>query len=231
MMAQAAFNLSWSVKRWFFDAARVRAMVAPVMLEFLARSGAWVKVVAQRSMRYRSARGRYAKMAAWEPGIYSPAGSPPYAIRNHPYLREFLYFGLDPGRKTVVIGPIRLGASKVAALHEFGGTQRIRNRNRRAYKIGQKGPVRLRYRSGESAAGREIRVPTEAAIFVRLQTAAQVRRANRLNRELYGPATHYVATYPARPYMRPALAKAVPLLPKFWHAAARKTAGQFKMVG
>ena len=45
-------------------------------------------------------------------------------------------------------------------------------------------------------------------------------RANDLNEALYGPAS-YMATYPPRPYMGPALAAVEPGLARMWLTSVR----------
>jgi len=136
----------------------------------------------------------------------SPPGTPPRAVRPHPWIREFLYYGYDPGTASVVIGPMRLSSRiNVPALHEFGGTVAIRNRRRRVRKAGHAGEIDVR-------GGR--------VVYSRLRTAAQVARANRLNEQLYGPM-YRIATYPSRAFMGPALAAAQPSLPKLWAASVR----------
>jgi hypothetical protein len=59
--------------------------------------------------------------------------------------------------------------------------------------------------------------------YARLRTADQAARANRLNEELYGPAS-YMATYPPRPYMGPALATVQPSLSRLWATSVRRVA-------
>jgi hypothetical protein len=55
------------------------------------------------------------------------------------------------------------------------------------------------------------------AVYAHLRTPTQVRRSNELNEALYGPLWMLKpVNFPPRPYMRPALASAKPMLPKFW---------------
>ena len=57
--------------------------------------------------------------------------------------------------------------------------------------------------------------------YARLQTTAQVDRANRLNEELYGPEFVGGNRIEARPYMGPALQKEMPNLPALWANSVR----------
>lgn len=113
MMPQAAFNLTWRVKAAFFDRAAVLAVVDEATAHYFGAAGALVRTIAQRSMRYRSPRSV----------AYAAPGSPPRAVRNHPWLRDYTMFAFDERTRSVVIGPVLLAGSRanVPALHEHGG--------------------------------------------------------------------------------------------------------------
>ncbi|MCX5674808.1 MAG: hypothetical protein NTX87_07355 [Planctomycetota bacterium] len=232
-MPQARFNLTFSVKRWFFDRDVVKGITDRTTREALAKAGATVRMIARRSMRYvTSLAGQQRQVVAGQrkrlAGEHrsSPPGSPPNAIRPHPFIREFLYYALDPGRGSVVIGPVRINTHvNVPALHEYGGTQVLKAPQRRLRKLGSSGEIRI---------GGRVGLTTRAILnrhgwvnhvtYAKLRTSQQVTRANRLNEELFGPAggaTVYVASYPPRPFMGPALAVAAPSLPKFWATSVR----------
>jgi hypothetical protein len=51
-MPQARFNLTFSVKRWFFDREIVKRISDKTTREALAKAGATVRMIARRSMRY-----------------------------------------------------------------------------------------------------------------------------------------------------------------------------------
>jgi len=106
----------------------------------------------------------------------------------------------------VVIGPVGFprGSGAPETL-EFGGRAKVRNKRRRKRRIG---------------GGGEIDVRGGRVIYTKLKTAAQAARANRLNEELYGPL-YKVVFIEARPFMRPALAKVRPELPRLWAASVR----------
>jgi hypothetical protein len=130
---------------------------------------------------------------------------------------------IDPATRSVVIGPNLMPGRpyNLPHLHEFGGAAMVRNKRHRVRKIGDGGEIRIGGRPGRTShfgydrAGRAVMVT-----YARLRSADQVARANQLNESLYGPAS-YMATYPARPFMGPALAVAQPSLPKFWAASVR----------
>jgi len=235
-MIRGAFNLTFDCKRWFFDEARVLAMVTPRMRDFLASSGAFAMTVARRSMRYvtsvreqqRQKRAGERRRITGEKALSAPR-TPPHAVQPHPWLRGEtgtrygVFFALDPQRASVVIGPNLMPGRpyNLPHLHEFGGRVRVKNPRRSVRKVGSSGEVRIGGRPartshfGYDRLGRPVMVT-----YARLRTGAQVARANILNESLYGPSS-YMATYPARPYMGPALAKTRPMLKKFWAESVR----------
>ncbi|MBM4019876.1 MAG: hypothetical protein FJ288_16400 [Planctomycetes bacterium] len=228
-MAQLNFNLRFTCKGYFFDREGVRRLLGTRTAAALSKAGALVRTIARRSMRYvTSLRHQQRQVAAGErkrltgEPAPSPPGQPPHAVRPHPWIREFLYYAYDPAAGSVVIGPVRLSSRiNVPALHEFGGTVMVRNKRRRMRKVGSGGEVRIGGRPCRTSRfaydryGRAVMVT-----YARLRTSAQVARANELDEALYGPAA-YMATYPPRPFMGPALAAAAPSLPRFWAASVR----------
>jgi len=228
-MPRAGFNLTWNVKNWFFDRERVRGMLRITTRQALAKAGALVRTIARRSMRYvTSLREQERQIAAGErkrlrgePAPSAP-GTPPHAVRPHPWIRQHLYYAYDPGRGSVVIGPVRLSSQvNVPALHEFGGRVVLRNPRRRVRKVGSGGEIRIGGRACRTSRPTQDRHGNTVQVtYARLRSAAQVARANELNEALYGPA-HYVATYPPRPYMGPALAAVEPGLARLWLSSVR----------
>jgi hypothetical protein len=185
----------------------------------LGIAGATVRMVARRSMRYvNTPRENYrqivqGKRQRWKESYAyrkapSPPGTPPNAVRPHPWIRggggSYLgvFYGFDPGRRTVVIGPNRAPGAEgnVPGLHEFGGRARVRNPLRRVRKL---------------SGGGEIDIRGGGPVYAKLRTPRQVARSNRLNEQLYGPMFK-IYNYPARPYMFPALRKVTPDLPRLW---------------
>jgi hypothetical protein len=223
VLPQLSFGLSAGCKKWFFDKPGVQRMMLNTTREALSRAGALVRMIARRSMKYVTSLRQQARLidagkrSRMTPVAPSAPGTPPHAVRPHPWIREFLYYAYDPGRGSVVIGPMRLNSrTNVPALHEAGGTVTIRTRHRMVRRVGGSGELRV--------GGRPCRTtkmtdrPGRAAVAVtygRMRTPAQAARANYLNEELYG-AMYRVATYLPRPFMGPALQVASPSLPKLW---------------
>ena len=233
-MPQAGFNLRFTCKGWFLDRERVRSCLGTRTASALSKAGALVRTIARRSMRYvTSLREQHRQVAAGDrkrltgDPAPSPPGTPPHAVRPHPWIREFLYYAYDPtaGLATaspwragsVVIGPVRLSSRvNVPALHEFGGRVVVLNKRRRQRKIGSGGEIRIGGRPSRTTKPVVDRQGSTVQVtYARPRTAAQVARANELNAALYGPA-HYMADYPPRPYMAPALGVAQPSLPRLW---------------
>jgi hypothetical protein len=101
------------VKQLFLDRSAIARYVDRKTLRVFKRFGAFVRLVAQRSMRRRKAA--------------SPPGQPPSVRKGQ--LRKFIFFSFDERRKSVVIGPTLLRPdSPVPALHEHSGTRRYGGR-------------------------------------------------------------------------------------------------------
>lgn len=239
-MASTNFDLSFKVKNLFFDKAAVKAMMDGKTREALSKAGAWVKVTAQRSMRYVTSLGRQqgqmqrGKRTRLYVPVGSGAGEPPHAIRGHSYIRDFLFYSYDPANRSVVVGPVRLPGTvvNVPALHEYGGTQTLKARKVRTFLAGKYGPIRIGGRpcmtshTVTNARGWPILVT-----FAKLRSAAQVDAANRIEVDLnttsagVKPGETYLARYLPRPFMAPALAAARSSLPQFWATAIQPSAG------
>jgi len=107
----------------FFDADRVKRSADTAARKVLSKAGAFVRTTAKHSIRSRKGA--------------SPPGSPPSSHTG--LLRRFIFFGYDRGRKTVVVGPMRLNQKVGTAPEalEHGGTSvvveglRRRRRKRR----------------------------------------------------------------------------------------------------
>lgn len=238
-MASSSFDLTFKVKNLFFDRAAIKAMMDGRTAAALNKAGGWIKVTAQRSMRYVTSLGSQQGqvLAGNRKKLYQPLpsapGDPPHAIRGHSYIRDFLFYGYDPDRRSVVIGPVRLSGMKsnVPALHEHGGSQTLRARKAIVHRPGQSGPIRIGGRPGMgshtvyNARGWPVLVT-----YGRLWTASQAAASNRIEIELattsggVKPGETYIARYFPRPFMGPALAKAQSSLPKFWAAGIQSAA-------
>ena len=213
----------------FFDRKVVKDAVDRARQNALARSAALIRVVAQRSMRYRK----------WKPdGKGSPPGNPPFARTGRgnksALIRKGTWFYYDSTTRSAVVGPVRLpgGGTGAPATMEFGGTARARDA-RTARRVGGSGEIRVSSGSGRdskgryaSAGGRSTKVVRTSSgkrvrvTYAKLKTAEQAARATRLNDELYRPASASVRVA-ARPFMAPALRQAAPSMPNHWKNTVR----------
>jgi hypothetical protein len=97
------------VKQFFLDRQAITRYVDQKTLRVFKRFGAFVRLVAQRSMRRRKTP--------------SPPGQPPSVRKGQ--LRKLIFFSFDERRKSVVVGPTLLSPdSPVPALHEHSGMRR-----------------------------------------------------------------------------------------------------------
>ena len=118
--------MGFAIKGMFFDRAKVCRRVDTATRRVLSRFGAFVRRGAKSSIRTR-------KRA-------SAPGQPPSSHTG--LLRRFIFFGYDPTRQSVVIGPQRLSQKTTDAPHalEYGGTSTVieglrRRRRKRRVRI------------------------------------------------------------------------------------------------
>jgi len=103
-------------KSMFFDTAKVKKAVSSGTRKVLSKFGAFVRTAARHSIRKRKA--------------VSEPGQPPSSHVG--LLRKLIYFGYDPTRRSVVIGPTPLhGTAEAPPLLEYGGRARRRGRKGR----------------------------------------------------------------------------------------------------
>lgn len=108
--------------RMFFTAKPVLRAVNKATRKVLSRFGAFVRQRARTSIRPRKGS--------------APPGSPPYSHTG--LLRRLIYFGYDPRKRSVVIGPARLnqrspyGPTTVPEVLEEGGVVQTKRRGKRA---------------------------------------------------------------------------------------------------
>lgn len=192
------------VKSGFFNREKVLAAMDEATHVALLKAGAWVRKVAQRSMRYR-------KKA-------SAPGQPPSARKGEAgsLLRKLLFFAYDESSRQVVVGPLRLGAgADVPKLHEFGGIRR--GMRRKPKQVGQTGPIRLVAEGvwdfGPSARFAKGDPKQRQIVYVRLKTPRMAEASTKIEDTLY---SHLDAKYPPRPFMRPALTSSSDKIAEFW---------------
>jgi len=92
----------------FFDRTKIKNQVDKTTRKALSKFGSFVRQTSRQSIR----RGR---------GTSKP-GKPPFSHTG--LLKKFIYFGFDPHRTSVVIGPVVISGKSGKALEalESGGT-------------------------------------------------------------------------------------------------------------
>lgn len=160
----------------------------------LSRAGAYLRAIAKNSIKTRR-----------NPDQSSAPGTPPH---HHSTFKRTIRWAVNTSEKAVYIGPaiVRGGMENAGRLHEFGGTKRFKAQEKQ-YSIGSSGPI-----SGTNK---------KDAVYVKLRSALQVARAERVAKKIYPWTRNGVMRFPARPYMRPALAAGLPKLSRFWNNAIK----------
>ena len=106
--------IDFRVKEMFFDRAKVQKAVTDAARKVLSRFGAFVRTGAKSSIRKRKK--------------ISQPGQPPSSHTG--LLKRLIFFGYDPSKKSVVIGPTPIGSGTAEAppLLEYGGSARRKDR-------------------------------------------------------------------------------------------------------
>lgn len=214
---RGSLAIDMACKVMFFDREHVQRAMDRATNNAMSHAAARIKRIAQTSMRYVSQPKKEGKARA-----VSAPGEPPRAVRPHPWVRKHLYFFYDRVSKTAVIGPVGFPRGSGAPHNlEFGGLIEIRNPRRRRRHIGGGGEVRIGGRASRTTKpttdqfGR-----TQMVTYAHLYTAGQVAHADRLNEQLYGPASK-TKQMAARPFMGPALRAEAPKMPRLWANSVR----------
>ncbi len=203
MSARGAASMR-AFKSGFFNREKVKKAMDEATHFALLSSGAWVRSVARRSMRYRKSPSR--------------PGEPPSARQGpaRSLLRRMLYFAYDAQGDEVVAGPVKLGQeSGVPNLHEFGGIQGVIQRGK--LRVGMTAAIRIvkgrRIEIGPHIKAAHKDTKGRRVVYAKLKTPGQVEQAHKVEDELYGFRDR---RFPKRPYMRPALLQSADKIPTFW---------------
>ena len=133
--------IGFNCKTMFFDAAPVIRSVDRATRRVLSKFGAFVRRTAKQSIRKR-------KKA-------SAPGSPPSSHIG--LLRKFIWFGYEPTRRSVVIGPARLTQNdrgEAPSLLEYGGSTTLQRKGKR-----KRARVRARPFMGPAMAKEQPKLP------------------------------------------------------------------------
>ena len=110
--------IGMNIRELFFDRKAVMNKVDRATRKVLSKFGAFVRRTARSSIRKRK-------------GISQP-GSPPSSHTG--LLKKFIYFGYEPIKRSVVIGPVRLsqkGRGEAPHLLEYGGPTTVKDKGKR----------------------------------------------------------------------------------------------------
>ena len=195
-----------AAKGLFLDRETVTRDVGRTTTKALAKAGTWIRTTARNSIRSVPASKRFTAPP-------SNPGEPPRSRVGH--LKRFLFFVYEPSAKSVVVGPARIArATGAPATLEFGGTSKASVRPVKPRRVGDRGEVEIV--SSSQAANPAVRQARDAfgrplpGVFVRyatLATPAMVSRSARIAKRLRGGSRN--SRVEPRPYMRPALDKAL----------------------
>ena len=110
--------IRFEITKLFFDKKAVRDKVDAGTRRVLSKFGAFVRRTARSSIRKRK-----------KP---SSPGAPPSSHIG--LLKKFIFFGYEPVKRSVVIGPVRLsqkGRGEAPHLLEYGGTGTVERQGKR----------------------------------------------------------------------------------------------------
>ena len=112
-------SADFSIKELFYDRKAVMGAVDKGVRAVLSKFGAFVRQRARSSIRKRKAVSR--------------PGQPPASHAG--MLKRLIFFGYDPGKRSVVIGPTPFGAGTAPELleqeHVAGTTKKVRQKDTR----------------------------------------------------------------------------------------------------
>ena len=107
------FDIGFDIKDWFFDRPAVEKLMSKIARKALSKFGAYVRTRAKTSIRKRKG--------------HSEPGKPPHSHQG--LLRSNIFFAFDPGRRSVVVGPVALAGKDMGAdvleVLEYGGEEEI----------------------------------------------------------------------------------------------------------
>lgn len=211
-------KLTGSLKRFFYDREAVKKALDRKRLKALRKAGGEIRKRSRRKLRRRKRKSRPGEA----PSVHSQS--------NFATLKN-IQFGFNTFEEAAIVGAIGIpnkhGDAPAPGVMEHGGKGSRVNERRTLRVIGKPGEIDIdgkrsgtRYKQGKfiKRSARTTALSTADVIdwkgnkrsvtFARLETAEQVRRANELNEELYGPAELAATSVAPRPFMAPAAQEA-----------------------
>ena len=212
-------RLSAELKQFFFDRPAVLAKLKKKKLAALRKAGARSRKIIMRTPRRRKRKSR-------------PGEAPSVHTKSKFATLRNVAFAYDPSTDGVVVGPVKIPTTDTEpapATLEYGG--RIDRRKKRS--LGGSGEVEVdgrriaadgsprRVNRGRRGGGSSMSTIVDSdgeqrsVVYAKLRTEAQVRRANDINEELYGPTSKTPVIEP-RPFVGPAMTEAAPAFPELY---------------
>ncbi len=200
--------------RFVFHARMLERLADNANRRILSRCGAYVRKIARDFVKHRK-----------NPDVHSEPGHSPY---DHFGLKNSIIWAADSN--AAYIGPRLIKGSSlnnVARLHEFGGVVKRRVLDPHLFKgvkIGDVAPVTENNLSKDDVPAKteQKRDPKTGRkiVWIKVRTSTQAKHASRVYRRFVKKNAEFEdVRYPARPYMAPALEKALPRLPGLWKNA------------
>lgn len=201
-------------KRFFYDREMVKKKLGRKRLKSLRRAGMTIRKAARRRLKRRKRVSR--------------PGQAPSVRSSHPFaMLKNIQAGFDTFAEAAIVGPIGFGdlSDPVPGRLEKGAAVHRKNPRRAERRIGDAGEIEaLPAQGGGSVRHKRTGRFTKAVVatrtnsveiegwdkrrwrvaFAKLNTPDQVRRANDINEQLYGPE-EITGTLEARPFMEPAV--------------------------
>lgn len=196
--------------RYFAYEKRLAKAVTSANKRCLRACGAYVRKIARDFVKHRSDPNK--------------ASEPLHSPYDHFGLKKSIIFGAD--EHAAYIGPklIRDGLSNVARLHEFGGVARVRDIDPHLWngvEVGDEAPVvETRKRKSDPVLRHDTRSDPKTGkkvVWIKIANKSQAEHSTRLYRRMAKAENAWKqVSYSPRPYMAPALSKALPHLPAVW---------------
>lgn len=178
------------------NTAKVTKAAKAASIKNLRQAGAYIRGIAVRMVKVSPEK--------------SKPGKPPHTRKGR--LKKAIVFFVNKADESVVVGPTFSNVGKIGHTHEFGGEEppkktKVRKPNWKL-QVGGHGPIR---------------VEGDDSHYAKLKTTGQVKRAERLAKDVMVIAEQRAQSastktrhYPPRPFMGPALEIAKERLPKLW---------------
>ncbi len=157
---------------------------------------------------YKNAQRRAKALGQPAPLRPFQASAPGESPRNRTgKLKKHIYYGLEPERNNVIIGPAWLPSKEGDTAEKLEKGGRIKRRRARpGNKIGRAGIIRMK---------------GTTPIYGKLRSSAQVARADLYDNQLFGPALSGDVQLFARPYMQPSFNETMVEIPRIFADSIR----------